>query len=55
MKLSRIMIQAFEWCRQRLWFCIGLDSEVHLFPRARVRLLEGEAVVFTWANMDSCP
>lgn len=25
-KLSRIMIQASEWCRQRLWFFIGLDS-----------------------------
>lgn len=32
-----------------------LTTEVHLFLRERVRLLEGEAVVFTWANMDCCP
>lgn len=33
---------------------IDWTGEALLFPRGRVRQLEGEAV-FSWANMDSCP
>lgn len=32
-----------------------LDRRGSRSPGGRVRLLEGEAVVFSWANMAGCP
>lgn len=46
LKPSRITIRASKWCRQRLWFCIGLDSRGSSVPRGKGEAFGGRGSCF---------